>query len=151
MKIQGLPPIDGAVGNVAEKKQMRSAPVESPAVSDTVELSGEGSAVERVDARYTVSAEFPVRDELIGAVAERISRNAYDEPEIQENVAVSIINSPGGTEPSGGAAESVPERTERVETIRTRADDGYYNRPEVLNAIAERLIGSPGLAGLFGR
>lgn len=153
MNIQGLPPLDGGIKNVADKKQTRTTPVESLNTSDTLALSAGGDAVERVDAQYTAPVDFPVRSEMVREAAERISRKDYDKPEMQENVAVSIINSLGGTESSDKTSEpeSVSNSAERVQSVQTQASEGYYDRPEVMNTIAERLINSLGLTALYER
>jgi hypothetical protein len=153
MNIQGLPSIDGGIKNVAEKKPARTTPVDSPNASDTVALSVGGDSVERVDSQYIVSADFPVRSEVVRGAMERVSQKDYDKPEVQENVAVSIIDSLGGTESSGKASapESVSNSAERLQSVQAQASEGYYNRPEVMHAIAEQLINSQGLTVLYGR
>lgn len=152
MKIYGLPPMEGGIRNISDKKQSKAAPVENPKASDTVNISRDGSTVENTAVSYDVSPDFPVRNEVIQTVAERIARNTYNEPEVQEKVADKMIESFG--EANAGSDSSTPatamERTERVETAQAQATDGYYDNAEILNTIAERLISAQGLSSLFG-
>jgi hypothetical protein len=151
MNIQGLPPLDGGTRNVGDKKHIRSASVEIKNTSDSVVLSGASDSIEKTDQLYTAPVDFPVRSELINEVAERISQNEYNKPEILESVAVSMIDSLGGAESSDNASESVRNNSEHIQSLRVQAGDGYYNSSEILTATAAQLIESQGLTSLYGK
>lgn len=153
MRIEGLPLDSGGVRNITEKKTPKPAPADTTITTDTVEITGGMGKKELVDTAATVPAEFPVREDVIEAVARRVSAGAYDTPETTEKVAERLIESPAlsGAVFEAAGAGPAPARTEAVETAEPRASSGYYDRPEIITAVAEQLVNVLGLSSLFGK
>jgi len=149
-----IKPLDsGGILNVSEKKPPKPAPVNTGKTSDTVEISGGMGRKEIVDISTSVPIEFPVREDMIEAVARRVSSRTYETPEVREKVAEQLIESPAlsGTVYEAAGDRPATVRSEKVESAQTKAVSGYYDRPEVLNAAAEKLIDALGLSSLFGK
>ncbi|MHB9030740.1 MAG: flagellar biosynthesis anti-sigma factor FlgM [Candidatus Latescibacterota bacterium] len=154
MKIEGLPPDPGVVKNITEKKLPKAPPTAAPRETDSVAISGNAASGGMEELARLVPDEFPARADLIEAVKERISRNTYNNREIQEKTAERLIDSTALSKTTAGMQNESPDASglaERVESARARADDGYYNSPEALAAVAERLTEALGLTSLFGK
>lgn len=152
MKIEGLPLESGGINTVTGKKNSKPASAETAQSTDSVALSSV-SASEQAELSALTPEEFPVRAEALGTVAERVSRNYYDSPEVQESTAEQIVDSLNISVPvtdmeNEAAGETV--RSNTVEAVKVRIASGEYNTSETLTAVAESLTKALGLTSLLG-
>ena len=147
-EIQGLNPgFDGI--KPVENKKVQKVSVDPVPASDSVTLSGELTELLAAD---SASIDFPPRLEKIDEVKSRIANQDYSSPDVVEDIAARVADSPSlvEIEIEHAAMDAADETGEAdVEAVQANAEEGYYNSPDVVLSIAENLIDILGVDGLI--
>jgi len=147
MKIEGLPPEPGFIKNISGRKTPITGQSSNIREKDILAISGNAAPGDISELAGMIREEHPVREGLVEAVRDRVSRNVFNGQDIQEETAERLADSPALVKIVSAHRElsDSPSLSERVESAKSRAVSGYYDNPDALASLAERLIEAMGL------
>ncbi len=143
MVIQGLPFENGGLKKISENHISGASNLKNPVSETSIADTGTGYIQDHFEVSYTVPMEFPVRENMVQSVSDRLSRNTYITSELMGKVAEQLLNSSGVYETLTGTAiseNSMGGRTDKIDLAHDHQETGVYERPETMKDIAEKIL-----------
>jgi len=153
MKVYGLQLNSGGLKHIENRKAVKVSTKKSRK-GDTVELSRPARSGDLdMNAKFSISAEFPARLDRVRSVEKLMAKGVYDKPESLEMIAEKVIESPAITDTvsliASDWAEAIATRGGTVNRVNDQVVKDYYDQPAVMEEIAGRLIETLGFSKLF--